>query len=428
MLAVSIKDVFADTRPLRVPAFRRLWLANIVTVIGAQLTVVAVPLQIYTITESSAYVGLTGLFGFVPLVLFGLYGGAVADAFDKRKVLLVTTVGLIVSTAGFWLLSVLDNQNVWLLLLNFSLQQAFFAVNQPTRTAVTRFILPLEQLPAGISLNMLLAQVGAIVGPLLAGALLPFMSFAWLYAIDAISMLTTFIAVYLLPKIPSKMEPGSKAGAASVIQGLKYLWGAPIILIAMLLDVIAMTFGMPRALYPEISHVNFGEPEGGIMLSMMYSAIAIGAVLGGLTTGWLSRVVQQGKVVVWMILGWGGAIVLAGVGVVMSNGAVTYWAWLVIVGLVLGGVADMFSMVARNAIVQQNVTDELQGRIQGVYIVVVVGGPRLADVLHGAAAEWMSAGWVVIWGGIAVLIGTLICLLFVPQFWRFRAVTETKID
>ncbi|MGZ7495557.1 MFS transporter [Corynebacterium sp. ZY180755] len=425
---MSIKDVFADTRPLKVPEFRRLWLANIVTVIGAQLTVVAVPTQIYAITQSSAYVGLTGLFGFIPLVLFGLYGGAVADAFDKRKVLLITTIGMIASTAGFWILSVLNNQNVWLLLLNFSLQQAFFAVNQPTRTAVTRFILPLGLLPAGISLNMLLGQIGAIVGPLLAGALLPFTGFSWLYAIDTLSMLTTFTAVFLLPAIPSKMEPGSKAGTSSVIQGLKYLWGAPIILIAMLLDLIAMTFGMPRALYPEISHVNFGEPDGGIMLSMMYSAIAIGAVLGGLTTGWLSRVVQQGKVVVWMVLGWGSAVILAGIGAVMSTGAVTYWAWLVIVGLVLGGIADMFSMVARNAIVQQNVTDELQGRIQGVYLVVVVGGPRLADVVHGAAAEWVSAGWVVIFGGIAVILGTLTCLAFAPQFWRFRATATHLTD
>lgn len=425
---MSIKDVFADTRPLKVPEFRRLWLANIVTVIGAQLTVVAVPTQIYAITQSSAYVGLTGLFGFIPLVLFGLYGGAVADAFDKRKVLLITTIGMIASTAGFWILSVLNNQNVWLLLLNFSLQQAFFAVNQPTRTAVTRFILPLGLLPAGISLNMLLGQIGAIVGPLLAGALLPFTGFSWLYAIDTLSMLTTFTAVFLLPAIPSKMEPGSKAGTSSVIQGLKYLWGAPIILIAMLLDLIAMTFGMPRALYPEISHVNFGKPDGGIMLSMMYSAIAIGAVLGGLTTGWLSRVVQQGKVVVWMVLGWGSAVILAGIGAVMSTGAVTYWAWLVIVGLVLGGIADMFSMVARNAIVQQNVTDELQGRIQGVHLVVVVGGPRLADVVHGAAAEWVSAGWVVIFGGIAVILGTLTCLAFAPQFWRFRATATHLTD
>lgn len=425
---MSIKDVFADTRPLRVPAFRRLWLANIVTVIGAQLTVVAVPMQIYSITQSSAYVGLTGLFGFVPLVLFGLYGGAIADAFDKRTVLLVTTCGLILSTGGFWLLSVIDNHNVWLLLLNFSLQQAFFAVNQPTRTAVTRFILPIEQLPAGISLNMLLVQVGAIVGPLLAGALVPFTGFAWLYAIDTLSMLTTLLAVYLLPSIPSKMEPGSKAGTKSVITGLKYLMAAPVIMIAMLLDLIAMTFGMPRALYPEISHINFGEAEGGIMLSLMYAAIAIGSVVGGLTSGWLSRVVRQGQVVIWMVLLWGFAIVLAGLGAIMSDGTITPWAWLVIFGLVLGGLADMFSMVVRNAIVQQNVDEVLQGRIQGVYIVIVVGGPRLADVAHGALAEWIPAGWVVLLGGVAVIVGTLICLVFVPQFWRFEAPKSENVD
>ena len=172
MPGVSIRDFLADTRPLQVPAYKRLWVANIATMIGAQLTVVAVPAQIYSITGSSAYVGLTGLFGLVPLVVFGLYGGSIADSFDKRRVLVVTTWGMVLTAAVFWALTVSGNTNVWWLLLTFSLQQAFFAVNQPTRTAVFRSILPIHLLAAGASLNMMLMQAGAIIGPLVAGALI----------------------------------------------------------------------------------------------------------------------------------------------------------------------------------------------------------------------------------------------------------------
>ena len=192
---MSIRDFFADTRPLQVPAYRRLWTANIATTIGAQLTVVAVPAQIYAITGSSAYVGLSGLFGLVPLVVFGLYGGSIADGFDKRKVLVASTLGMILTALAFWGLTAAGNTNVWWLLLTFSLQQAFFAVNQPTRTAVFRSILPLEQLPAGASLNMMLMQAGAIVGPLVAGALIPFIGYSWLYALDAALLIPTLGAV-----------------------------------------------------------------------------------------------------------------------------------------------------------------------------------------------------------------------------------------
>ena len=145
----ALRGLLADTRPLAEPHYRRLWLANIVTVVGAQLTVVAVPAQIYGITGSSAYVGLTGVFGLVPLVVFGLWGGALADAMDRRTLLICTTVGLIGTSALFWLQAAAGNTDVWLLLGLFAVQQAFFAVNQPTRSAVLPKLLPAHLLPAG---------------------------------------------------------------------------------------------------------------------------------------------------------------------------------------------------------------------------------------------------------------------------------------
>lgn len=422
---MSFRDIFADTRPFRTPAFKRLWLGNIATVLGAQLTVVAVPVQIFQITGSSAYVGLTGLFGLVPLVIFGLYGGSIADAFDKRLVLLVTTVGLILTTAGFWVLTLAGNENIWLLLGNFALQQAFFAVNQPTRTAILRRLLPVDQLAAATSLNMLLMQTGAIVGPLLAGALIPLIGFGWLYFIDVVSIIPTLWAVWALPKLKPVGEV-VKAGFASVLDGLRYLAGQPVLMMVMVLDLIAMTFGMPRALYPEIAEQDFGGGAGGAtMLAFLYSSMALGAVLGGVLSGWVSRVSRQGVAVYWCIIVWGLAVTVGGVAIVLSPGRVTYWAWLFIIMMVIGGMADMFSSAVRNAILQQSAAEHVQGRIQGVWIIVVVGGPRLADVLHGLVAGWWGTGWTIFWGGVAVVVLTTVCMAAVPSFRRYRKPTVT---
>ncbi|AJE66198.1 MFS transporter [Corynebacterium glutamicum] len=424
---MSLRDIFADTRPFKTPAFKRLWLGNVATVIGAQLTVVAVPVQIYQMTGSSGYVGLTGLFGLIPLVIFGLYGGSIADAFDKRIVLICTTIGMCVTTAGFWVLTILGNENIWLLLINFSLQQAFFAVNQPTRTAILRSILPIDQLASATSLNMLLMQTGAIVGPLIAGALIPLIGFGWLYFLDVASIIPTLWAVWSLPSIKPSGKV-MKAGFASVVDGLKYLAGQPVLVMVMVLDLIAMIFGMPRALYPEIAEVNFGGGDAGAtMLAFMYSSMAVGAVLGGVLSGWVSRISRQGVAVYWCIIAWGAAVALGGVAIVVSPGAVTAWAWMFIIMMVIGGMADMFSSAVRNAILQQSAAEHVQGRIQGVWIIVVVGGPRLADVLHGWAAEPLGAGWTVLWGGVAVVVLTAICMVAVPKFWKYEKPRITGI-
>lgn len=210
-LAGKLRGVFADTRPLQTPDFQRLWVANIVTVIGAQLTVVAVPAQIYSITGSSGMVGLTGLFGLVPLVVFGLWGGALADHMDRRRLLEITTAGLIATTALFWLQAFLGLNNVWLLLGLFSLQQAFFAVNQRTRTAILPKLLPTDQLPAANALNMTVMSAGAIAGPLVGGALIPVFGYAWLYFIDTI----TLFAVWRLPPLPVDKPMAAPASAPS---------------------------------------------------------------------------------------------------------------------------------------------------------------------------------------------------------------------
>ena len=417
----TLRGLVADTRPLRNEHFRRLWVANIITVVGAQLTVVAVPAQIYADTGSSAYVGLTGLFGLVPLVVFGLWGGALADVFDRRTMLIITTCGLIGTSALFWLQAVAGNTNVWLLLGLFSVQQAFFAVNQPTRSAVIPKLVPAELLPAANSLNMTVFMAGAIGGPLVAGVLIPITGYEWLYLVDTITLFATLSAVIRLPRLPVMDAARGTPGLRSVIEGFTYLRGHPVLMMSFVVDLIAMVFGMPRALFPEIAHSSFGGPdEGGLVFALLFAAIPVGSVIGGVFSGWVSRVDLQGRAVIVCILIWGAAMIGFGLAV----GLASYWqtAALVIalLMLVIGGAADMASAAFRTSMLQSAADDSVRGRLQGIFIVVVAGGPRIADVVHGASAAMVGTAAAAAGGGVLVVIGTTVAAIAVPSFVRYR--------
>ena len=421
---MQLRGLFADTRPLSNPAFRRLWSANIVTVVGAQLTVVAVPAQIYADTGSTAYVGLTGVFGLVPLVVFGLYGGALADAFDRRTILQVTTTGLIVTSGLFWLQAALGNADVWVLLALFAVQQAFFAVNQPTRSAVLPKLLPSDLLPAANSLNMTIMQAGAIAGPLVAGLLIPITGYTWLYFLDTVSLLATLWAVIQLPRLAVEGAVTSP-GFAAVVDGFAYLRHQPVLLMSFLVDIIAMVFGMPRALFPAIAHVNFGGPKGGgLVFALLFAAIPVGAVVGGVLSGWVSRIQRQGLAVIVCIVVWGLAI--TGFGVAVAIGGATSGATsatMLVVALLLlavGGAADMASAAFRTSMLQSAADDSVRGRLQGVFTVVVAGGPRIADTLHGGAAAVVGVAATAAGGGVLVVVGVVIAAIAVPSFVRYR--------
>ncbi len=416
----------ADTRPLRDPHFRRLWVANIVTVVGAQLTVVAVPAQIYSQTGSSAYVGLTGVFGLVPLVVFGLWGGSLADIFDRRTLLVITTLGLIGTSALFWLQAFLGGADVWLLLSLFAVQQAFFAVNQPTRSAVIPRLLPLPLLPAANSLNMTVMQAGAIGGPLIAGALIPVMGFSWLYLVDTLTLIPTLGAVLALPRLP--IEGATRnLGLGAVVDGLRYLGGHPVLLMSFVVDLIAMVFGMPRALFPEIAHLDFGGPQaGGLVFALLFAGIPAGAVLGGVFSGWVSKVERHGLAVVVSILVWG----LAMLGFGLAVGFADTWRGPMLAAavlmLVVGGAADMASAAFRVSMLQSAASDAVRGRLQGVFTVVVAGGPRIADVAHGAVAVSVGTAATAAGGGLLVVVGTVLAVVAFPAFIRYRVIAAAQ--
>ncbi len=386
---------------------------------------VAVPAQIYAQTGSSAYVGLTGVFGLVPLVVFGLYGGALADVFDRRTILIVTTSGLIGTSALFWLQAAAGGINVWALLSLFAFQQAFFAVNQPTRSAVLPKLMPLELLPSANSLNMTVMQAGAIAGPLAAGVLIPVVGLEWLYLVDTLTLFATLSAVVRLPRLPVLESVTGAPGMRAVVDGFAYLRHQPVLLMSFVVDIIAMVFGMPRALFPEIADTDFGGPaEGGIVFALLFAAIPAGAVLGGVLSGWVSRVEAHGRAVIVCIVVWGLAVVGFGVAVGLADlGGRTWLHAMLVVALLmlmLGGAADMASAAFRVSMLQSATSDEVRGRLQGVFIVVVAGGPRIADVAHGASAAAVGTAAAAAGGGVLVVVGVVVAALAVPSFVRYR--------
>lgn len=403
--------VVMDTRPLRYPAFRRLWMSTIVTEIGAQFTTVAVPKQLYDLTGSSGYVGLAGVFGLVPLVVFGLWGGAIADTMDRRKLLLITNGGLATASILLWLVAAAGGRSVWLVLVLFAVQQTFFAMNMPTRGAAIARLIPTPLMPSAQALGAAVFQFGAIVGPLLAGALLPFAGLPVLYLVDAFGLSVALWSVSRLPAMPPQDGAPARAGLRSVVDGFRYATQHSVLLASFLMDTIAMVFGMPRALFPEMAERTFGDPPGGgVALGWLFAAIPLGSLAFGLFSGWLRRVPRHGVGVTVGVVAWGVAVV--GFGLTGS-------LWLAVVFLAVGGGADLVSMVYRGSMLQTAATDEMRGRMQGVFTVVVSGGPRLADVLHGSVGALAGTSVAVAGGGILVVLAAVLAAVLLPAFWRY---------
>lgn len=394
--------------------------------VGANLTVFAVPVQLYALTQSSFYVGLAGLFALVPLVVFGLWGGALADAMDRRLLLIIASCGLAVASVLLWLQAALGLNNVWVVLGLLSVQQAFFAINQPTRAAAIPRMLPGDQLPAANALNMTVMQFGAIAGPLLAGLMLNWVDLSTLYLIDAITCLAPLWATFRLTPMPAvRTEQGSaRWGLAAVLDGFRYLAGNRVVLMSFVVDLIAMIFGMPRALFPQMAHESFGGPvDGGTVMALLAASMSVGAVAGGVFSGWLPRIRRQGLAVVVAIVVWGVAMVGFGLAAGLAGGRVGALFWVALAALAVGGAADMVSAAFRSTILQQAASDELRGRLQGVFIVVVAGGPRLADTVHGATAAAVGTTVAAAGGGVLVVVGVVIAALAVPAFVRYRVGT-----
>ena len=351
-----------DTRPLAIAPFRRLVVGQGTSFIGSQLTQVAVPVQIYAISRSSLYVGFVGLAGLVPIVLFGLYGGAIADAIDRRTLYIWSSLLSWLVTLALLAQTLIGASHVGVILGLVAVQSAAFAMASSARGAIVPRLVPTELVPAANTLNFTVANVGQVLGPLLAGVLvtLPH-GFALAYGTDALLFTAALYSVLRLPPIPPD-GTGRRLGLRSVAEGLAFIGTRPVLLMSFLVDIAAMVLAMPRALFPAVADARFGGQVG-----PLYAAIAIGAVLAGMSSGWIGRVRRQGSGadVRHRRLGRGRRAVRA--------------RPLALAGLVallaVAGAADLVSAVYRQTILQTYAPDEMRGRMQGVFIAVVAGGP-----------------------------------------------------
>jgi MFS family permease len=406
--------LLADVRPLREnPDFRRLWFGNTVSYIGQQMTAMAVALQVYAITGSSFYVGLVGLCSLVPLIVFGLYGGAAADAVDRRRLGLVTAAGSTVLSAALAATAIAHLRMVGLLYAIVALQAVCFAMNSPARASMTPRLLPAEQLPAANALASLAGGVGQMTGPMLGGVFVGLWGYQAAYLIDAAAFTASLYAMWRLPAmLPGDAEDAEAAedsagGAApvrrkpSVLEGLRYLAARPNLRTTFVSDLAAMVLAQPRVLFPAIAGLWYGG--GTSTVGLLAAAPAVGALLGSVFSGWLGRVRRQGFAVLVAVGSWGAAIAVFGL---------TRNLLLGLAFLALAGCADTVSMVFRNTMLQSAAPDDMRGRLQGVFLVVVVGGPRLGDFLAGSASDLFSPTAAIVGGGLACIAAiTLVALL-----------------
>jgi len=389
-----------DVEPLSHPHFRRLWIGNSVSVVGSQLTAVAVSVQVFSITRSSFWVGVIGAVGLVPIIVFGLWGGAIADAVDRRRLVLIAASLEWLCTAGLLVHAVLGVGNLAVLLALVAVQAGAFAVTSSTWGAVIPRVVPETSIASANTLSFTAMTTGAVIGPLLAGAVLARWSFAAAYALDAALFSVTLYAALRLPKLPPT-EHTTPPGLRSVLEGLTFIATRPVLLLSFAVDIAAMVLAMPKALFPEAA----SEFGGGASVGWLYSSIAIGSVIAGLTSGWIGRVRRQGVALVLAVVGWGLAVAAAGL---------TRNLWAAVALLALAGAADLVSAVYRQTILQTYAPDEMRGRMQGVFIVVVTGGPRLGDLRAGVSASvvGLHAAWV--GGGLACALLVLFALLSRP--------------
>ncbi|WP_433893632.1 MFS transporter [Streptomyces sp. CA-111067] len=405
-----LRGTALDTRPLSVPAYRRLLAGQALSFIGTTVTEVAVPLQVYRLSHSSLYVGLTGLVGLVPLIVFGLYGGAIADRVDRRLLYLWSASVTWAVTLALFAQALLGVDSVGLLFVLVAVQTAAFAVSSAARGAIIPRVVPAGMVPAANTLNFAAGNLGQVAGPLLAGLLvsLPH-GFALAYGADAVLFTALLYSTLRLPPVPAAKTataegPGG-SGMRLVWEGLRFIGSHPVLWMSFAVDIAAMVLAMPTALFPEAAATRFHGGAG-----LLYSSIAIGSIAAAAVSGWIGKVRRQGLALTVAAATWAAAVALAGTARSL---------WLAVALLIFAGAADLVSAVYRQTILQSYAPDEMRGRLQGVFTVVVAGGPRLGDLRAGAAAS--AAGLTFAWSGGAALCLVLVLVggRAVRPFWRY---------
>ncbi len=403
------RRLLLDLAPLRDSRqFRLLYVGQVVSFFGRQLTLVASAIQIFDLTGSSFQVGLLSAAQLGPLVVLSLYGGALADQFDRRKLLLVANVLLAGTSSALAVNAMVGHPQVWPLYVFTALNAGFSGLDSPTRSAAIPSIVGRDLIPAAAALNQTGIQLGQVIGPSVAGLIIARWDLAAAYWIDAATFAFAIGTQLLMaPMIPE--GGGTKAGVRSIVEGLRYVRSERVVQGTFLVDVNAMVFGMPRALFPQLAADVFGG--GASTVGLLYAAPGAGALVAAVTTGWVGGVRKPGRAVLFAVALWGASIAAFGLTTALPLG---------LVFLAIAGAADVISAVFRGTILQLHVPDRLRGRLNAVNIAVVTGGPRLGDLEAGAVAAATTVRISVVSGGLACLLGVGAIARFLPELERWH--------
>ncbi|HEU4946011.1 MAG TPA: MFS transporter [Kribbella sp.] len=410
LLVPGSRRLLADVRPLRESVeFRWLWAGQSLSSIGSFMTTVTVAIQLYDLTGSSVAVGAVSLASFLPTLALGLFGGSVADAVDRRRLVLVTSTGLMVVSAVFALQAVLDLRQVWLLYLLTAVGAALAAVDAPARRTFLPRLLPPERIPAAAALSQLSVQVTIIAAPVLAGVLIASAGLEAAYGLDVVTFVAVLYGVRKLRPMPPQ-GGGSAPGLRSVLEGLRYATRHRLIAMIFLIDLNATVLAMPAALFPALAATRFGG--GPQTVGFLYAAIGVGGLVAAVLSGPLGHIRHQGRAMLLAVAVWGAAIGAVGL---------TRSLWVAFAALLLAGAVDIVTTVFRATILQVNTPDELRGRLNGLDFVVGLGGPKLGDVRAGGVAGLTDPVTSIIAGGAACVVGVIALAAASPVFRRYDA-------
>ena len=407
-----IRALAVDRTPFRVSSdYRRIWWSELISQAGTQITIVAVFFQVYALTGSAAKVGLVGLVQFVALVIATVLGGPLIDRLDRRRILLVSQAGFVVASIILLAGAIMGRPPLWLIYGAVALAAAFSGIATPTRGSIIPNLIPIELLSSAVALNQLMWNAAMVAGPALGGVLIARAGLEWAYAADVATFAAAIYATWQLPpQIPRTGTEQTGRGLAAIREAFAFVRGKRVLQATFVVDLIAMIFGMPRALFPILALTQFHRgPE---IVGALFSAIAAGAVLGASTAGWVRGIRRHGVAVLVAVAAWGACIALFGV---------TDSLPLAFVLLAAAGASDVISAVFRGTILQSTVTDAVRGRISALHILVVTGGPRLGDLEAGLVASAFTPTFSVVSGGLACIVGVVAVALLMPQFVRYVA-------
>jgi MFS family permease len=414
-----LRRLAIDPTPLRASRdFRLVWFGLLITSTGSQFTLVAVFIQVKQLTNSTAAVGATGLAYLVGLIAGSLAGGAILDAWDRRRLLIAAQVGLATGSAILLGGAIAGRPPLWVVYVGLAVLAANSAIDGPTRSAMTPRLVGPSLVPAAQALNQVVWNTAALFGPAVAGVVVAGAGVTAAYAVDLVSIGCMFVAASLLrPMPPSEGEQGATTGFRAIREGFAFARRHRLIMSTFVIDLIAMIFGLPRALFPFLIVEQFHRSPAAV--GLLFSAPAVGALIGALTSGWAGHVRRQGLAVIVSVMAWGAAIAAFG-----WSGT---WLWFGLAMLALAGWADVISAIFRSTILQLSAPDRLRGRVSGIHILVVTGGPRLGDVEAGVVAGLVSPTFSVVSGGLACIVGAALVALTYPELRRARA-GEVRVD